>query len=220
MPHLSDHGGVCLRWSPPPRVWHWQCLRCLRLWRDIADVSRLRGPEASVWPPLEVLQHGDQPRPLIRQLVLQPLHHASLKPQLKAGHVRVLDRDFDKLLIRVCKNWYDLVIILKMMEEVPQVVTDRLAPTPLTLALLVQGVQPHVLQGKAVTREGFNGCYQTNLKYFTAPSLEVYSVVRFLFAPRLRVCPMIQHCVFFVCRGMSGYVDRRTFWLLSLSVKG
>ena len=107
-----------------------------------------------------------------------------------------------------------------MMEEVPQVVTHRLAPTPLTLALLVQGVQPHVLQGKAVRREILNVYYQSNLENFTAPSLEVYSVVRLLFAPRLRVCPMIQHSVFFVCRGLSGYVDRRTFWLLSLSVKG
>ena len=43
----------------------------------------------------------------------------------------------------------DLVIILKVMQELPEVVTLRLAPAPLTLALMVQGVQPHVLQGKA-----------------------------------------------------------------------
>ena len=46
----------------------------------------------------------------------------------------------------------DLVIILKVMEELPEVVTHGLTAAPLALALLVQGVQPHVLIGKDVRR--------------------------------------------------------------------
>ena len=41
------------------------------------------------------------------------------------------------------------MIILKVMEELPEVVTHGLTAAPLALALLVQGVQPHVLQEKA-----------------------------------------------------------------------
>ena len=44
------------------------------------------------------------------------------------------------------------MIILKVMEELPEVVTHGLAAAPLALALLVQGVQPHVLLGKDVRR--------------------------------------------------------------------
>ena len=51
--------------------------------------------------------------------------------------------------IGTLKESSDLVIILKVMEELPEVVTHCLAPTPLTLALMVQRMKPHVLQRKA-----------------------------------------------------------------------
>ena len=44
------------------------------------------------------------------------------------------------------------MIILKVMEELPEVVTHGLTAAPLALALLVQGVKPHVLLGKDVRR--------------------------------------------------------------------
>ena len=95
-----------------------------------------------------MLQHRDQPRLLLGQLVLQPLHQPRLQPQLEAHQFRVLNRDLEKCLGALTQS-SDLVIILKVMQELPEVVTLRLAPAPLTLALMVQGVQPHVLQGKA-----------------------------------------------------------------------
>ena len=42
----------------------------------------------------------------------------------------------------------DLVIVLKVMEELPEVVTHGLTAAPLALALLVQGMEPHMLLGR------------------------------------------------------------------------
>ena len=51
----------------------------------------------------------------------------------------------DDLDCILCPSSVDLVIIVQVMQELPEVMTRHLAATPLTLALLVQGVHPHVL---------------------------------------------------------------------------
>ena len=186
--------------SPAP-AWHRQCLETpgawgrglaspgdAPTWRPASSSPPLPGPPASPpsWPAAST---GDSPHQ-------SPGHRDSGKKSfLKSPH---------------------LVIILQVMEELPEVVTHGLTAAPLTLALQVQGVQPHVLQGKM---SGSPFKYVGN-----KPGIFYCARPRGLFCGQ---APLYSGTVsdsalwvFFVCRGLSGYVDTRTFWLLSLSAKG
>ena len=102
--HLADHGGVCLWWplllaaaggggGPGQGMGGHGGLVPGQVevevvqHRDTNGISRHGGlPPGQV----EVVEHGRQPRPLLAQLLLQPLHQPSLQPRLQRGHLRVL----------------------------------------------------------------------------------------------------------------------------------